>query len=180
MAEGDQLRQADFRGEADLTEIRAVHTQEQGGSRPDGFLVVAQMRAVGGADLDQPGSAGSQDVRNAEAAADLDKLAARDDHLAVARQGHQAEQDGRGVVVDHQRVLGAGQAAQQIHRVDVARAALAGIQVVLQVAVAAAGHLHGRLRGVAERRPAQVGVDQHPGGVDNGAQRGTGHRFEAG
>src|SRR5205085_7347104 len=41
-------------------------------------LVVAQVRAVRGADLEQPGAALLQDLGHAERAADLDQLTARD------------------------------------------------------------------------------------------------------
>jgi hypothetical protein len=40
------------------------------------------------------------DVGHAEGTADLDQLAARDDHLAPGRQRGQHQQDGGGVVVD--------------------------------------------------------------------------------
>ena len=47
----------------------------------DGALVVAQMRAVGGSDLDELGARSRHDIGDAKAAANLDKLAATDDNL---------------------------------------------------------------------------------------------------
>ena len=52
-------------------------------SGPIACGVVLEMRAVGGADLDQPAAGARHDVGDAEGAADLDQLAARDDHLAA-------------------------------------------------------------------------------------------------
>ena len=53
-----------------------------------------------------------------------------------------------------------------------ARAALAALQVELQVAVAAGDRLHGGQRLVGEGGAAQVGVDDDAGGVDDGPQGG--------
>ena len=55
--------------------------QEDAGGRPDGFIVVAQVGPVGGADLDEPRPRLAQDVGDPEAAADLHELAAADDDL---------------------------------------------------------------------------------------------------
>ena len=55
----------------------------------DGALVVAQMRAVGGPDLDELGTRGRHDIRDAEAATDLDELATADDDLLARGMGCQ-------------------------------------------------------------------------------------------
>ena len=75
----------------------------------DGALVVAQMRAVGGPDLNELGTRGLHDIGDTEAAADLDKLAAADDDLLARGMGRQHQQHRGGVVVDHERVLGTGE-----------------------------------------------------------------------
>ena len=75
----------------------------------NGALVVAQMRAVGGADLDEFGARSRHDIGDAEAAADLDKLAAADDDLLARGMGRQHQQHRGGIVVDHERVLGTGE-----------------------------------------------------------------------
>ena len=67
------------------------------------------MRAVGGADLDEFGARSRHDIGDAEAAADLDKLAAADDNLFARGMGRQHQQHRGGVVVDHERVLGTGE-----------------------------------------------------------------------
>src|SRR5438094_5377065 len=108
-AELDQLAARHVRGEADHAVVRGVNLQQQRGGRADGFGVVAQVRAVGGTDLAQDGAAAQHDVRNAELAADLDQLAARDDDFFAVRERLEGQQYGRGVVVDDQRVLGGRQ-----------------------------------------------------------------------
>ena len=82
------------------------------GVRADRRGVVLEMRAVGGADLDQAAAGAGHDVGNAEGAANLDQLAARDDHLAPVRQRIQHQKHGGGVVVDGGRGLGAGEPQQ--------------------------------------------------------------------
>ena len=71
---------------------------------------------------------------------------------------------GCGVVVHHHRGLGAAQPGQQAAHCGLARAALAGGEVELDV---------DGLRGVVQRQrgPAQVRVQQHPGGVHHGRQQ---------
>ena len=71
-------------------------------------------------------------VGNAEAAADLDQLAARDEHLAAPGQRGQRQQHRGGVVVDDDRRLGAGDRVSRRSACTRARTALAGRQVVLE------------------------------------------------
>ena len=80
----------------------------------DGALVVTQMRAVGGADLDKFGAGSRHDIGDAEAAADLDKLAAADDDLLACGMGCQHQQHGGRVIVNDQRVLGTGKRADEL------------------------------------------------------------------
>ena len=136
----------------------------------DGALVVAQVRAVGGADLDEFGARSRHDIGDAEAAADLDKLAAADDDLFACGMGRQHQQHSGGIVVNDQRVLGTGKRADQLRGMFLARPARAGVHAVLERAVAARdlGHgLGGRLR---ERGSTQVGMDNNTRGVDGGTQ----------
>jgi hypothetical protein len=69
--------------EADDPKVRLVHPQQERRLRTDRLLVVPGARAVRRADLDEPGTRARQHVGDAEAVADLDQLAAGDDHLAV-------------------------------------------------------------------------------------------------
>ena len=78
-------------------------------SRADRGGEIGEMGAVGGADLAQPRAGACHDVGQAERAADLDQLAARDDRLAPVGQRVQRQHQGAGIVVDGERRLGPGQ-----------------------------------------------------------------------
>ncbi len=112
--------------------------QQQRRLRPDRRLVVGRARAVRRPDLDEARARAREHVRDPEAVADLDQLAARDDDLAALGERGEREQHGGGVVVDDERVLGAGQPAEHRREVVVPRAARARVEVVLEVRVAAA------------------------------------------
>ena len=115
----------------------------------DGLLIIRQVRAVGSADLDEFGTRGLHDVRNTEAATDLDELATADYDLFARGMGCQHQQHRSGVVVDHERVLGTGERADQLRGVLLARPARTGVDAVLERAIPARnlGHgLGGRLR----------------------------------
>lgn len=143
-----------------------------------GLAIIREPRAVGGAHLLQAGEPAADDVRDPERAPDLDQLAPRHDHFLVRGQRVEAEQDRGGVVVDHDPVLRSGHRPDQARQVRVARAALAALQVKLQVEIA--GRLgQGRDRGLAQRRAAEVGVQDHAGGVDHPPQRGPADLIEA-
>ena len=113
--------------------------------------VVGDARAVRRADLAQRGARLRQDVGHAEAAADLDQLAARDDDFAAGGERRQHEQRRRGVVVDDERGLGAGERDEQALGVHVPVPARARGEVVLEVRIAGA-----RRRRRARARPARA------------------------
>ena len=150
--------------------VGGVHAHEGAGSLIDGGGVVAQVAAVGGAHLAQAGTAFFHHFRDAEAAADLHQLPARDDDLAALAEGVQHQQDGGGVVVDHHAGLGAGQALEQPVDDGVTAAAAAAVQVELQVAVAGDDPAHGLLGAPGQYGTAHVGMDDHTGAVDDVAQ----------
>ncbi len=138
----------------------------------NGGGIVLEMRAVGGADLDQPAAGASHDVGNAEGAANLDQLAARDDDLAASRQRVQRQEHGRGIVVDRGRRLGAGEPRQPRHNVLVALAAGAAREIVFERG-RRAHRLDGGLDGfLGEQRAAEVGVQHRAGQVEDTALRG--------
>ena len=105
-------------GEADDAEVRLVHAEEQRGALVDRVLVVGGARAVRRPDLDEPRAGACEHVGDAEPVADLDQLAARDDHVASFRERGEREQQRAGVVVHDERRLGAGQPAQDRRRRD--------------------------------------------------------------
>ena len=99
--------------EADDAVVRRVHAQDRRGLRADRSGEVGRPRAVRRADLAQPCARAGDDLGNAKAIADLDELAARDDHLAAVRDRRQAEHESRGAVVNAERVLGSRELAHE-------------------------------------------------------------------
>ena len=146
--------------------------------RPDRSLVVGGARSVRRPDLDEARTRAGEHVGDAEAVADLDQLAARDDHLATLGECGKREQERRSVVVHDDARFGPGQAAQQRGGVILARAAGAVAQVELEVRVAARGldDLSDRLRG--ERRAAEVRMDEYAGRVEHSAKAWAAQRLE--
>ncbi len=171
-AERGQLGLGDAGGEALHRVVAGVHLHQQRAARAERLGVVAQVGAVGGADLDQLRAGPPHDVRDAERAADLDQLAARHRHLLPRRQRVEEQEHRGGVVVDGGRRLGAGQLAQQPFEVVVAVAAAAGGDVVLEVARPAHHRGHGLDRLLGEHRAAEVGVQHRAGEVEHRPQRG--------
>ena len=170
-ADLDQLGDGGRVGEAHHAEVAGVDEQQRTGVVADGVLEIACVGAVGGAHLHKLGAALLQDVRNAEPAADLHRLAARNDDLLSGCDGGEAQQHGGGVVVDDQGRLGAGQLAHVAGDGRLAGASPSGVEVQLQVAIARGGLPHRVRRGFAERCASQVGVQHHPGCVDYAAGR---------
>ncbi len=137
----------------------------------DSVCVIGDARAVGGADFAQHRAALRHDFRNAEAIADLDQFAARDEDFTVTGECGEDEQNSRGAIVDDDRGFGAGQTLQKLRGVNVALAARAGFKVILEVRI-----LRGRAAkffdcGFGERGAPEVGMKDHAGGVDDGLQR---------
>ena len=140
-------------------------------SSPNSVLEIARVGAVGGANLHQLRAALLQNVGNTEPPANLNRLAARNDNLLSGCDGGEAQQHGRGVVVDDQGRLGTGQLAHVSGDGRLAGASPSGVEVQLQVAIARGGLPHRVCRGFAERCASHVGVQHHPGCVDYAAGR---------
>jgi hypothetical protein len=148
-----------------------VHLEHERGVRPDRALVVGDVGAVGGADLAQPGADRLDQVRDPEAVADLDELSARDYDLPAGGERRGDECEGGGPVVDQVRSGGTGHGGEQRGEHTCAAATTgAGGEVQLDVA-RAGGDGQGFAGGRAQRRPAEVGVQHDPGGVEHGEQR---------
>ena len=169
----DQVSQPRLGGKAHNAEIGMVRPQDQSHVLVlfQRRRVVAQVSAVGRADLDQPRTTLRHYIRHAEAAADLHQLSPRDDHTPVLRQPGQRQEHRPGVVVDHQCRLRPGQFTQQPLGVHSAVTAPPRPQVILQRGVAPPHRLHRRPCGGRERGSSQVGVDDDAGTVDDRAQR---------
>ena len=139
-------------------------------SRSDRLLVVGGSRAVRRPDLDEPRARARQDVRDPEAVADLDQLAARDEHVAALRERGQGQEHRSRVVVHDERRLGPGQPAQDARDVILPRAACPGAQVVLEVRVAAADLADALESRLGQRGTAEVRVHDDAGRVQCAAQ----------
>src|SRR3989442_4849075 len=114
---------------ADL-EVAGVDTKDRSGLLRDRSRVVAHRGPVRRPDLDELRAGTPQDIRDTEAAADLDELPARDDHLLPRGEGGEREQDGSRVVVHDHRVLGTREIRENPSGVAVTLATLAGSEVV--------------------------------------------------
>ena len=157
-------------GEADDAEVRLVHAQEHGRLGADRPLVVGGARPVRRAHLAQQRAGAREHVRDPEAVADLDQLAARDEHLAPLGQRRKREHDRGRVVVHDERALGTGQTPQDRRDVILSRAPPTGGKVVLEVRVAPPDLERPRERGLRERGAPEVRVDDHPGRVQGPPQ----------
>ena len=170
-SEPDQLRQGGFFGEARHREVGAVDLQDRRHAPGrHGARIVLQPRAVRGPHGHEARAGCLDHLGNAESAADLHEFPVRYRNTAARRARGQRDRDRGGAVVDDQRVFGAGQLGHQAGAVIVPRPPLAGPEVELDVAVAGC-ILHGFARLAGQRRAPQVGVQDHPGAVDDAAQR---------
>ena len=104
-------------GEAGDGEVGGVHLEHERGRVVDRRGVVGEVHPVGRADLAQPGAHRLHQLGDAEAVADLDQLAAGDDHgvapVVAARQHPRDEGEGGGAVVDDVDPAGVGHGGGQ-------------------------------------------------------------------
>jgi len=174
-----QVGLGDRGGKADDRIVAGVHLEHRGRVWTDGALIVAQVRAVRGADLDQAAAGRLDHVGNAERSADLDQLAARDRNLPAEGERAQRQQHAGGVVVDDRGRFGAREAAHQRFEMRVALTAPACRQIELEVAGRYERLLCslGRLR--RQQGPAEVGVQHRPGEIEYPPQRRQARRAQA-
>ena len=123
-----QLLHRRLLGETDDAEVRLVDAKQQRSLGAGGALVVGDAGSVGRSDLDEPGAGPREHLGDAEAVADLDQLAARDEHVAALRERGQREQDCGRVVVHDEGRLGTGQAPQERRDMVLPRAAIALVE----------------------------------------------------
>ena len=135
------------------------------------------MRPVGGADLAQHRARAAHDVRDAELAADLDELAARDDDfLARARDSSASSTAAAQLFTTSEPSAPVSRRSSAVH-VRIAGAALLLGEVHLEVGVAARHHAQPLQRQRRQQRAAQVRVEHHAGGIDHAREReGAGAR----
>ncbi|OPZ52350.1 MAG: hypothetical protein BWY90_01157 [Deltaproteobacteria bacterium ADurb.BinA014] len=97
-----------------------MHFHNQAGFPIYRLFIIFQSRAVGGAHFAQERGAFVHHFRYAEFTADFYKFATRNNRLFSFRQSINHQKYRRGVIVDNQRVFGAGQRAQQVAHMVVA------------------------------------------------------------
>ncbi len=173
--EAGELVHIHVRREPGDPEVGRVHLQDAPGVRADGVGIVAQRRAVGGADLAQPRAGGDEEVGQPETVTDLDQLAAADDDLAAGREHAHGEQECRRAVVHDRDVVRVRDClSERFERAATAPGPGSGCQVELDVDRAGAAHnrVDGRRR---QRSAAEVGVQHDAGRVQHLAQ-GRGRR----
>ena len=117
--------------DAVVARVDLEHERDVGAGRSSAPAVVGEARAVRRADVDELGAGLLHHLGDAEAAADLDALAAADGHVPAGGERGEHQEHGRRVVVDDEGVLGAAQPGEQLADGALARPALAGRQVEL-------------------------------------------------
>jgi hypothetical protein len=171
-AERDQLCHFRFFGEAGHREIGGMDAKKQAGFFGDGVFVVGDASAVGGTDFAEDGATLLHDFGDAKAVADFDELAAGDDDFAATSECRKSDKDGSGAVVHNDSGFGASEALDQERKMNVALAAGAGGEIVLEIGITRGGLaelFEGRR---SERGAAEIGVEDDAGSVDDGAERG--------
>jgi hypothetical protein len=96
-----------------------MHLDDHACLGADCTTIVVEIGSIGRSYFEQPRATLPHDVRNSEAPADLDQLAPRDDCVAPIGDGIQRQDERRRAVVDDERVVGAGELAQQCGAVNV-------------------------------------------------------------
>jgi hypothetical protein len=177
--QGRELGDRHGRRETGDQEVRGVHLQHERGLVVDRSGVVREPHPVRRTHLAEARTHRLQQLGDPEAVADLDQLPARHHDGATRRERAGDQGECRGPVVDDVHAPGVGHGGgERCHRGTAAPAAAAGGEVELHVGRARrhSERVHGGRR---QRGPAEVGVHEHAGGVDDPAQ-GGGHRGQVG
>ena len=149
----------------------------------DGVRVVARAGAVRRPHLAQLRAALLDDVGNAERAADLDQLAARHDHFLPRRHRREERASSPAALLFVRMAASQPKSVRQMRgEVLVARAALALLEIELEVRVPAHDLLRLGPDRRIDRRAAEVRVDDDAAAVDDAAERrarGRGERSRA-
>ena len=163
--DGGQRFQLDALGEADHLEVAGVHLHDGHRFRRDRSGVIFGAGSIRGADLDHTCTRKAHDLRHSKSAADLDQLAAGNDDLLAPRQCRQHQEHRGGAIVDNRGGLGAGQVPQQLAEQVMAPASPAGQRIEFDGRVRARHAGDGFRRGPRQRSPAEVGMENHSGGI---------------
>ena len=122
--------------------------------------IVLEAGPVRRADVDESGAALFHDLGNPKRTSDLHALSAAHCHRAAAAQSRDHEQDGGGIVVDHECGLGADQSRDEQRCTPVSGSPPSGGEIEFD-RVGAIRDVH------RHRSPAQVRVQDDSGGIDD-------------
>src|SRR5688572_28246851 len=111
-----------------------MHFQDERRVATDGAGVVSNAGLIGRAHFAKPGAARLEQLGNAEAAPDLEQLAARDDDLERSRSTEVVEDQDqrRGIVVDHRCRFSAAEKRKAMLQIRRATAPGAGGKTVFE------------------------------------------------
>ena len=162
---GPRDPRADLPLEALDAVVGRVDAEQEARLRADGVLVVLEVRAVRRPDLAEDRSRLLHHLRDPVLTADLHELAARDDDLRPCASAAEDDERRGGVVVHDRGSLAAREAPQERLDVPLAGRALPRLAVGGEELVAPRVLLERLERGLGEGGTADVGVEDHPGGV---------------
>ena len=157
-------------GEPDDPEVGLMHLEQRADlpvAPGDGPPVVVDPRPVGRSDLDEPGAALLQDVGDPEGTPDFDQLPPGHHHVLPGGEGVEREQDSAGGIPGDGRGPSRKHGFEEAAEVFLAAPPGAGSEIELEIGVTARGAEDGLRGALRERRPPQIGVDDHAGGVDH-------------
>ena len=181
VGEAGQGRRLGQLGEAGLPEVRGVDSEDDPRLPCSKWLeVVVDPGPVRGPDLVEADAGPAKDLRDPNAAADLDQLAAPDDDPAATTGQPDREGNRGGVVVRDESVLGTRQGDQVLLGGPEPCPAPPGRPVELEEQVVAGSGARGLDRDCRPRCPAEVRVDDHARRVDRRVELRGGERLEAG
>src|SRR5262249_35593191 len=133
---GDRVVRREFGEPADV-KVALMDAENQTGLRSDGARIILQARFVRRPNFAQPGATCFQHFPDAEAAADLDQLAAGDDHFGFLSKKMPNDKDERGgAVVDHRRRFASAGERETVLKISRAPPATAADQIELEVVIA--------------------------------------------
>ncbi len=137
--------------------------------RTDRARIILQGGFVRRTDFVQRRSRRFQNFTDAESAADLNKLAARnnDFRFSFCEMANNEHEGGSAIVYDA-RAFGVTKRSERALQIIAAAAARAGIQIEFEIVVAASGCMERAQCFVGERNATEVSVNQNAGSVDDG------------
>lgn len=110
------------------------------------------------------------DFGNAEAVADLDEFATRNNDFAAAGERRESDQYCGGAIVDDDGGFRAGEAFDEAREMNVAFATSAGGEIVFEIGISHGGALEFGDNGGGEGGAAEIGMKDDAGGVDDRAE----------